>query len=143
VRMSTKNVTPWTSASLLSFFSLWSLTVARKWYSHHEGVFAEGRATSIVETRRFSIHPAKLFIAPSHRAGSYSYLRGRRGIGSEIASPWEKPMKRRAMRAEHEKRLIPIDHTCTRVNERSIPGHGETIDRVFRACCPRRRRCPK
>lgn len=45
-------------------------------------------------------------------------------------------MKRRAMRAEHEKRLIPIDCTCTRVNEGSVPGHGGAIDRVFRARVP-------
>jgi len=78
---------------------------------------------------RFSIHLAKLFVVPFHRAGSY--LQGRRGIGSEIASSWEKPMKRRTMRAKHEKWLIPIDRTCTRVNERSIPGHDGTIDRIF------------
>lgn len=116
----------------VSFFFLRGLTVARKWYSHHEEYTRRGARDADCRDAtygRFSIHLAKLFIVPSHRAGSY--LRGRRGIGSEIASSWEKPMKRRTMRAEHEKWLIPIDRTCTRVNERSIPVHDGTIDRVF------------
>lgn len=104
------------------------------------------RAPSRCDVRdRFSIHPAKLFTShvSSRRARILFTRKKRRGIGSEIALLWEKPMKRRftraraRARAEHEKRLIPIGRTCTRVNGRYRDNdRTERIDRVFRARVP-------